>query len=227
MSIAREQKMANKYLLKRTQNGLLEISLENVAKAEAMIQSDSRYNLAKVENNIKQLKPLIRNNQLQSSAKLPNIFMSVVSSINISNSTRMSHAEEQSMVDFLITNQSTLIKRLYKRDFCLVCQLTTCASRKNYAFATKFCHYMCYYLFNGQKQQDNFSIYDNVVAGVLGEYAKQYGIYKSNNSPYWQKDFNNFKQYATYSEVIDRIRAAVSGHISRNGFDHLLWYANK
>ena len=86
---------------------------------------------------------------------------------------------------------------------------------------------MCYYLFAKKKQQDNFSIYDSVVAGILGKYAVQYNIYKCGNAPYEQKDFSNYKQYAIYSDVIDKIRAVVPDNISRNGFDHLLWYANK
>ena len=150
MSILLEQKMSQKYILKRNpqQPQLLDITLDNVAKAEALIQSDSRYNQDDVEDNICKLLPLISNKKLQPSPQLETIFTEIVKSINISNNTRMSMGEVQSIASFLLTIQSDLIERLYKRDFCLICDLVTCSARHNYSFASKFCHYMCYYLFD-------------------------------------------------------------------------------
>lgn len=97
--------------------------------------------------------------------------------------------------------------------------------RKSYSFTTKFCHYACYYLFDGKPEQDNFSIYDDILGKSVGAYAQHYDI---DNIPHNKKDFQN---YATYSKVIDNIRlkaAEETGYlISRNGFDHLLWYYHK
>ena len=97
--------------------------------------------------------------------------------------------------------------------------------RKSYSFTTKFCHYACYYLFDGKPEQDNFSIYDDILGKSVGAYAQHYDI---NHIPYKKKEFQN---YAIYSKVIDDIRvkaAEKTGHlISRNGFDHLLWYYHK
>lgn len=221
--------MARKYILKANPKNpkLLDITPDNVARAEAMIRSDSRYNQNKVGTSILKLRPLISHNRLSSTQGLDLIFKEIVSAINISNSTRMSHTEEDMIVSFLMENHDSLIERLYKRDFCLICELVKCSPRKNYAFATKFCHYMCFNLFVGRKQQDNYSIYDNVVAGVLGEYAAEYGIYNNKMEPYTVKDFNTYKKYAIYSEVIDKIILSLGAKVSRNGFDHLLWYANK
>lgn len=227
MSIHREQELAAKYFLQRDKTGMLVISLDNVARAEAMINSNPRYRQEEVKNSIQHLAVYIDKKQLLPAQDYKPIFTKIVSSINAKNSTRMSADDQAKIVDYLVLEQSRLIARLYNRDYCLICEIVNSATNKNYSFATKFCHYMCYWLFQDKRQQDNFSIYDNVVARILGQYAALCGIYRSDGSEYELKDFSNYKQYAIYSEVIDRIRATVSGNISRNGFDHLLWYANK
>ena len=228
MSIKLEHELAaRKYSLKRDEKGLLEISLDNVARAEAMINSDSRYNQGEVEDSIKLLSPFIMANNLQPNQDYKEIFNKIVHSINKTNKTRMSDLEMDEIVTHLQIIQNELIKRLYNRDFCLICEIVNSTpKRKNYSFATKFCHYMCYWLFENKKQQDNYSIYDKVVATILGRYAAQCNIFKTSDIQYKFEDFNSYKQYATYSEVIDKIRAA-NRHISRNGLDHLLWFANK
>lgn len=227
MSIAKETELAQKYILKRSKNGMLEISLDNVARAEAMINSDSRYSQKEVEKNINLLKYNI-DKKLIPNPNYQTIFTDIVSSINRLNKTRMSNDEIQQIVFYLLSKKDELITRLYQRDFCLVYELTKCSKRKNYSFATKFCHYMCYFLFEDKEQQDNYSIYDKVVAQILGVYAAQYGICKfPEGIPYNIKDFQNYDTYDTYSGVIDKIINASGEEISRNGFDHLLWYANK
>ena len=148
MSILTEERMAKKYILKSSSKNpqLLDITPDNIARAEAMIRSDSRYKLDNVRNNIEALLPIVSRNQLTTNVNLNPIFTNIVHEINISNKTRMSHKEEGMIVSFLMANYTDLIERLYNRDFCLVCELATCSTRKNYAFATKFCHYMCFFL---------------------------------------------------------------------------------
>ena len=101
---------------------------------------------------------------------------------------------------------------------------TTKGGRENYSFATKFCHYASFYFYEGKDAQDNYSIYDDVLGKNLPEYAREYL-----NKPY-SKD--NFQNYDRYSTIIDRIREAAAlryneQQVSRNGFDHLLWYYHK
>lgn len=95
--------------------------------------------------------------------------------------------------------------------------------RTNYSFATKFCHYACFYLFDGAPEQDNFSIFDNVLEKALLKYIKKY-----------QLDYSvaNFKKYDKYLEAIEAVicESEQKGHgdkVSRNGLDHLLWYYYK
>ena len=95
--------------------------------------------------------------------------------------------------------------------------------RENTSFASKFCHYACFYVFEGEKEQDNFSIYDDVLETVLPQY---WAFFDVGNLTKHSGKFD----YKEYSDVIDEIRGKSSrkGYtISRNGFDHLLWYYHK
>lgn len=97
-------------------------------------------------------------------------------------------------------------------------------SRSNFSFATKFCHYMAFYLFDGKPEQDNFSIYDGIMEKAIRKHAKQLGIAIP-------KGANSFKgDYVAYMDTIDKVRKACKNNgqdISRNGLDHLLWYYYK
>ena len=86
-------------------------------------------------------------------------------------------------------------------------------ARTNVSFASKFCHYACFYLFEGEEEQDNYSIYDYVLKAVLPKYIAYYGL----------KDWD-LDNYGEYRKAVDDIIAAANAKISRNGFDHLLWY---
>lgn len=98
-------------------------------------------------------------------------------------------------------------------------------NEKNHlSFATKFCHYACLCLFEGTEFEDNYSIYDNVLKQALPKYIKRYlGI------DIKVKEYEN--QYDKYIDFIDNIRKKAESEygekISRNGFDHLVWYFHK
>ncbi len=104
--------------------------------------------------------------------------------------------------------------------------------RSNYSFTTKFCHYLCLYLFEDSNEQDNYSIYDSVLGGILPEYARVY-LDEDWEKRYLKEELSEetFKDYQKYSDIVDEIRKAAatrnSPMVSRNGFDHLLWYYHK
>ena len=115
----------------------------------------------------------------------------------------------------------TLLKYLRERDFNLIDILSERTKqgkggRRNISFASKFCHFSCFYIFGEEDAQDNFSIYDGVVARALPKYLAYYKL----NDKVQIKD----KNYREYSDAIDDIIKASGSKISRNGFDHLVWY---
>ncbi len=99
------------------------------------------------------------------------------------------------------------------------------------SLATKFCHYVSFVLFYGTNYADLYSIYDEVVNNSLPKYTNKYNI------EFEKKELTNLKDwdeildyYRKYQEVIKKVIESYgkgSKIISRNGFDHLIWYSNK
>ena len=70
-------------------------------------------------------------------------------------------------------------------------------------------------MFEGE-YKDNYSIYDRIVSKALPSYMERYGITK-----------RKFTSYAEYQKSIDEVIEKSKSGISRNRFDHLLWYSYK
>jgi len=88
------------------------------------------------------------------------------------------------------------------------------SKRTNYSFASKFCHYASFYLFDGEKEQDNYSIWDSVIRKSLKFYFDLYNLKVS--------DYN-FDEYESYQDAIIKVITCSQEKVSRNGFDHLIW----
>lgn len=243
--IQQELEQANElYMIKLDSDGLVILSQDNVARIEAMIKMDSSYmnasnadvaadkkKLGSSAYWFKQLKHYIDNNKdtaiLKDTPK--NAVYEAVCAVDRENST---HINADKVGRDEITAR---ISNLTIRDFIkylknpkglelinLIAQKTSSPNGKRYrtnlSFASKFCHYACFYLFAGLEEQDNYSIYDNVLKKVLPLYAKKFGINCTKN------DLNNYSNYRT---IVDEIIKKSNSNISRNGFDHLLWYYHK
>ena len=232
--------------------GIVKIKVENVAKVDTMIKNDSAYirsgdELSKPvkskKGNIKypessaywitQLKDILIKEYKESSDNYTyeECIKESINAIDRENSThlnadgvgrneiseRIMRIKRDKMISFL--------KEPEKDNYELIRVIgeSTTGGRKNFSFATKFCHYMCFYLFKGKKEQDNFSIYDGVLANALPKYCEKYNI------EFEQKKFKD--NYNIYLEITNRIRNKTQKEygekISRNGFDHLIWYFHK
>lgn len=106
-------------------------------------------------------------------------------------------------------------------------------ARKNFSFATKFCHYACFYIFENKdvEYRDSYSIYDYIVSNALTTYYGFEDIKPSENDSNEKQFF--VEKYRNYQTFIDNLRDNAakeykeSNPVSRNGFDHLLWYYYK
>lgn len=144
--------------------------------------------------------------------------------INAENGTHLRNYERDEICKALYKKCKNLEEfktNLLKREYPLVqtirklrgTKIQNNTIRDNYSFATKFCHYACYYLFEKDEERDFYPIYDSVVS----EYVKSTNVYTNSNK--------NIDNYSDYVELIDKI---IEGKdISRNGFDHLIWLANR
>ena len=106
--------------------------------------------------------------------------------------------------------------------------------KRHFSFASKFCHYTSYFLFENEPEQDNFSIYDNVLTKAIPKYIDYYNLEKLKNinisdyDKYYKSEGKAISEfYKVYYDAIGEIIKASGSGISRNGFDHLLWYYYK
>lgn len=242
--IQQEQDCSRKYYLDTTKtkegNDIVILSRKNVALVEAMIRHDSDYsNTGNIKNQtssafwLHELK-----NTLVDGAKGPysysHILENCVNYIDSENSTRLNAdmvGRKQMRERLESIDRLKLIEYLQspkKENYKLVEILSQKTkieindkkhhARANLSFATKFCHYACYYLFDGMPEQDNFSIYDGIVSKHIPDYARFLNVKLPKN---YKSDYNS------YISLVDAIIAKTNEPISRNGFDHLLWYYHK
>ena len=235
--IQRERKLAKNYELSRMDDSdLVELTQDNVARVEAMIRTDSNYRISLGDNYnsnkyspywIKQMGKYLMGEL--TSHTIEYIVDQVVKCLDNENSTHLNtdgggrKAMATIIIDYI--KQDKLFEYLKNRNFELIERLAEKTipnpgkhGRKNISFASKFCHYTCFYIFDGEDAQDNFSIYDGVVANALPKYLDYYEINDVDRKKIRDKD------YSEYSKAIDAVIEISGFQISRNGFDHLVWY---
>lgn len=247
--ICKELNLAKQYMLETIDhNGmkLVAITQDNVARVEAMIQNDAAYlNAGNTQfgpdKNGKggstaywmcQLRDYIKDNQ-EDKKDYRDIIIGAVSAVDRDNSTHL-NADANKTLGYK-GGREEITKRICKiplkqlieclkdphgTQYALVNLIAKRTSaperaRENKSFASKFCHYACFYLFEGRPEQDNYSIYDSILKNALPHYAKYYGIDVTQQE---------LEDYIKYSETIEKILKKTGNKISKNGFDHLLWY---
>ena len=249
--IEKEQKDAAQYKLRTNKDGLLDLTRANVALVEAMIANDSDYirsgdvdagPTGAYKGSTAYWMTKLKYDILSKANSLKNTIMQAVLAVDRDNSTHISAdgIGPEVLTARIYDHRFTLLEELKDRErgFKLIAELSEITSkegsiikngkayhpRENYSFATKFCHYACLYMFVGKTEQDNYSIYDNIVKKALPDYLSSYNIHKADGKKYKESDFKGSDSYPLYSRLIDQVRG---DKISRNGFDHLLWYYHK
>lgn len=171
---------------------LVELTLDNVAKVEAMIRNDSSYKKTFDKNAspkgtyegstahwMTKLKCILEGNGCDCTYE--QIIKNVVSSIDRENSTHLNSdgCGRNELSERLIKfGEDKLLDSLKNGDlevFNLIQKETNpnkngdkkYKSRKNTSFASKFCHFACFFLFEDDELRDKYSIYDNVIARLL------------------------------------------------------------
>lgn len=240
-AIALEQEESRKFQLETYDDGFVKLSLRNVAMVEAFIRNDSNYLRTEDESiaeigNVKGStafwmallrRHILENEQTPAGWSFEEIIAKAVEAVDRENSTHLNADKvgRQQLTKRLFAIDKQELTQLLKDpapDYKLVKILSEKTEaekgRVNYSFATKFCHYACMTLFKGTEFQDNFSIYDNIVSKAVPAYIDHFKLDRKGYNP---------KDYTSYIGMIDQIREASGSGISRNGFDHLLWYFYK
>ena len=214
------------FKLKDKENDILEISEENVLLAEAFYQIRFRkyhkdINLDEMET-VPEAKPKEWSTKtcFLAMKKWPDEFEKLLGfaciAINAENSTHLKKKERKAIVKVIVEKQKTLDEfknALTCKGYPIIQEIrglkdTSKGIRDNYSFATKLCHFACFYLFDGDAR-DIYSIYDSVLIDSL----KKLGCKGNYKDP--QKGYKNYQN--AIGEIIK------GKGISRNGFDHLMW----
>lgn len=219
----------------REEPELVELSRRNVAKVEAIIQNDSAYIKSSDEDCqgltaycMKQLRAILMGGD-SFEGDYKKVIYEAVLAVDRDNSThlnadgvgrtemtdRLCGISKESLIEYLRKPKDTKYHLIEVLSAPTHPKDAKHKPRSNLSFASKFCHYACFYLFEGEEAQDNYSIYDNDVRKALPKYCEYYHVPKLRLCD---------SDYAKYQETIDAIIKASGGHVSRNGFDHLLWY---
>ena len=123
------------------------------------------------------------------------------------------------------------------------------AENFHFSFATKFCRYVCIELNTTRNKNnediiedisdegDKYYIYDGIIWGNLKKYVQGIELNKDEEKIINNKDFykeqnegnntNCGKHYNNYLKLLDKINEEDGNQISRNAFDHIIWYFNK
>lgn len=248
MSLKEEQKQKNKYLLATEEYESMQIvklTTDNIARVEAMIMTDSGYSKSGdinagptyKKNGVEEysgstaywmtkLKYALENN---CNKDLWNIISHAVIAVDKENSTHINSdgVGRKQLTNRIMEKAKSLKEILSNVDSGLkfideIAAITSGVdadhkARTNLSFASKFAHYACFYLFDeDDSRRDNFSIYDNVLNKALPIYIKKYNL-----------DGYNPNSYSSYYNCIGEIIKACGEDLSRNGFDHLIWYYYK
>lgn len=279
----KETEIDERYALKtiKENNLLMELSLDNVKKVEAMLRynsfyvqfnyenlkpgelfnrvkpildniNDNRAEIRKDKKNdtkgyefsstiyIKVFKYLYENNMLGDYYKT--LIYIILRKVNSENRTRVSLNDIEKIsenianikvIDFIELLKEPANNKGKNCNYELIRIIGDNNYDKRYfSFATKFCHFFAFYFFDDGKYRDGFSIYDQVVKDNLKYY---YDYYVKNdpdnliNKPYdgENKDIPLVEIYNNYQHIIDKILDSIPSKISRNGFDHIVWYTKK
>ncbi|MCR4675534.1 MAG: hypothetical protein K5675_11015 [Lachnospiraceae bacterium] len=236
--IDKELQLSKKYYLEMVEQdeNLVKLTQDNVARVEAMIHFNSSYSGKFVEYCRKFAKVITENEKI-SPDEYKDLIEKLVISIDSENSThlnsdgggrveitnRLINIRKKDLLRYLQFPAETNYKllRIIEEETIPKGESEKGNKRKgrtNTSFASKFCHYTAFYLFEGKKEQDNYSIYDRILRKTIPKYAKHYGI---------KIKVKDLKDYCYYQQVVDEIIKKSESNISRNGFDHLIWYCYK
>lgn len=248
MGLKEEQKLKTKYLLATEEfDGIqiVKLTTDNIARVEAMIMTDSGYAKSGDVNACPTYKKngeedysgstaywmieLKRALESKNTSKLRNIVNHAVVAVDKENSTHINSdgVGREQLTDRIMARAQSLKEILSNVDSGLtfieeLAEITTGVdeehkARTNLSFASKFAHYACFYLFEeNDPRRDNFSIYDNVLNKALPIYIKKYNL--ASYDP---------DSYSSYYKCIGDIIMSSGEDLSRNGFDHLIWYYYK
>lgn len=231
----------NPYEFDTDKNGQILFTQKNLDFVTAIISNDSDYRGPLFEND-----PNYSKGYIENKCTTPNFLTieehvkKIVELIDVENSTHLAASPKLNpanqgrrlTVEKILSIDNLLIS-LGEGDPNIVAEIARAVPGKNnFSFATKFCTYVCRYYFKDSRA-DNYSIYDRVLSNAIPYFAWVYlgEIHFARKNGTIEKEYKFTQDYGSYRNLIDRIRESIEKKngtpISREKFDHLLWYYYK
>lgn len=235
----------NPYELDLDENGLLALTQKNAEFIYAIIQIDSSYRKtfdSKIDKSaygyvVKNYKAILNYKDNY------NIIEEVCKRIDKESSTHIyttgnDYKGEKNGLQLTaegIKNIDGLLDRLSGGDSELVCEIAGFTGMNKFSFASKFCAYMCRFLFEDKIQRDNYVVYDDVLAKTLPYYEKYFLgtiTHKTREgADSVRTKFMVDKNYEGYRNYVDSIRNGVQEKyecdLTREELDYMIWYYYK
>lgn len=248
---ARIETYSSAYELDRIvgRKAIVALTRKNADFLNAVVRIDSRYSKVFNYNNENVIKNLF--DKMQSGGEFEGLVFDAISEIDRTNSTHLEAAvdgrkimadrvceicrnidnlKDELQKEFSVQNNNHILARLTDK----IQAKKEGGFRYNLSFASKFCSYAAEFLNIGKK----YSKYDNVVATALPDYSKIYlGIAMKRGTFLIQQYHKNEDElqyrleiYEKYCNCIDSIIATLKEDnidISKDEFDHIVWYSSK
>jgi len=236
-----ERMYQNPYEIDLDENGFLALNEKNARFIGAAYRLDSKYRKSfDVNDSNSAFYYIIQNaNRIDGNYE---VIKEICTRLDRENSTHLSvwgdHNENNNGIEItakVISKIENLNEELKNGSTQLVEIIASAVQKRyNFSFATKFCTFMCRFLFSGTPEAHNYCIYDNVLARVIPYYAwnfigRKYINRRGGSSI--ESMFKNKHNYSGYEELIDTIRMKASKKYNymttREEFDAMLWYYYK
>lgn len=191
---------------------ILKLSNCDLEKAHTAVLKDDKYG---AENTL--IKKILKKYPTNTTEE---IVAMKISLIDVTNSTNLSKYKSKISLSELtasICSIQDFDKRIKNGDPTLVKKIANQDGINLFSFATKYCCYHNYMIYN----RDDYSIYD----GILKSNLKKYIDITENQIENWRKDCD----YESYHNLIGEILSNNNINIKnkRRKFDHFVWWQNR
>ena len=205
---------------------LVALTRRNVALAKAMIANNSAYMRGdKAKDALLLFGNLLYGKIPFDQNKYKDAIMKAVTAIDEDNPTHLNTVSvgrdqlAQRIIDTDIDTLKSYLEKPEASNYGLIEDLSRKTepeegkkASQNLSFASKFCHYACYYIFEGKDEQDNYSIYDAVIRDIFPCYIC---LYCSSTDVHVKH-----RGYASFQKVIDCVIEGSGAVIS--GMDSII-----
>ena len=224
-----EENNTDVYTLERDKNGKVIISSDNVSKVFAMMAESPQYKKATRINDNKSSAYLFYKWKKNHTINEEDL-LELLSRLNKENSTRVSGNDLEAMRDIIVDDLISVLSKLEKSDYSIISTIISKCDKTPFSFATKFCHYACMFLLDGE-ERDNFPIFDVVMRKNLGKYSETWENAYIEGKKSYLKNVEGYsslssiqliKMYESYAKAISEL--AKMNNVSKTGVEQLIWY---